>query len=141
MVFRIKYVVAGFSPRSSLAKEQSVARLNAGLKPLTGDWPFRPIELCRVGRSPRLSKAGWLRLQENFAKPPKPAQTGRLVSSRMTSPCEPFLKERFAEIYKDASRRYQPPRLRVLTFLDRAATPPLKGGDSPFIKLHENIIC
>jgi len=29
-IFRIKYVVAGFSPRSGIAKEHSVSKLNAG---------------------------------------------------------------------------------------------------------------
>ena len=34
------------------------------------------------GFTPRLCKAGWLRHQENGAKPRQPAQTGRLVSSK-----------------------------------------------------------
>jgi len=46
--------------------------------------------------SPLLSKEGWLRHQENIAKPQKLAQTGWLSGSRNSV--------RFAEIYTDASR-------------------------------------
>jgi prepilin-type N-terminal cleavage/methylation domain-containing protein len=40
------------------------------------------MDFNKRGFTPRLSKAGWLRHQEDGAKPPQPAQTGRLVSSR-----------------------------------------------------------
>ena len=42
----------------------------------------------------------------------------------------PYKSVRYAGICKDASRRYQPPRLRaILESLMRAASPPWKGGE------------
>jgi hypothetical protein len=61
---------------------------------------------AKVGRTPRLSKAGWLRA----------AQTGRLVKSRsvLIDFREALLIDlvRCASICKEAARLYQPPRQR-----------------------------
>ena len=70
---------------------------------------LKGLQNCEVlfnGRSPRLSKAGWLRA----------AQTGRLVKSRsvLIDFREALLYRlvRYASICKEAPRLYQPPRQR-----------------------------
>ena len=84
---------------------------------------------------PRLSKAGWPRHQKNAPVPLTGAAGAVCSTSRSflidSRAAHRFHKERFAEIYKEASRQFEPPRLRAfLETLMRAATPPYQGGES-----------
>jgi len=80
---------------------------------------------------PLLEQEGWLRAS-TIPELRADGVVDQVMRSHLIGGREalPFQSVRCAVIYKDASRRYQPPRLRAfLESLMRADSPPCKGGD------------
>ena len=118
---------------------------------MTADWSLDILPSRLEREIPRLSKAGWPRHQKNAPVPLTGAAGAVCSTSRSflidSRAAHRFHKERFAEIYKEASRQFEPfscwlcpvglafaaahARLRAfLETLMRAATPPYQGGES-----------
>jgi len=145
------HVAAGFMPAFKYLQKNSLIVFERGRKargyesavdssknsnrlPAADDGAVRHFSRPNLDTS--VVKEGWPRHQENAPIPLIGADGVVCSTSRShlidIRAAHRFNKERFAEIYKVASRQFEPPRLRaILETLMRADTPPYQGGEFP----------